>query len=258
MVGAGSDGVGRSLEPLDFLGAFEAAWRDFARTVAACDADAPVHTCAPWRVRDLVAHLGRVHLWATNIVAGGGPGDPVLDPPQFDGDLLGWYREAAAGLAQKLADCDPDVAVWTFWGAGPARFWFRRQTHETLIHVADAMLASGAQGQYPAAFADDAVSEVFEVILPRALGRTPGSNPILAPVLFHATDTGGCWLVRIGESAGVEVTSGARPGGPEVAEVWAAADELALGLWGRISRDRWRIRGPREIAERLRHGRFTT
>ena len=39
----------------------------------AAGADAPVPTCPGWTVRDLLAHQGMVHRWATAVVRGDDP-----------------------------------------------------------------------------------------------------------------------------------------------------------------------------------------
>jgi Mycothiol maleylpyruvate isomerase N-terminal domain len=42
-----------------------------ARAAESVPLDTPVPSCPGWRARDLLAHLGFVHRWATGYVAGG-------------------------------------------------------------------------------------------------------------------------------------------------------------------------------------------
>lgn len=50
----------------------------FGSAVIELDPQTPVTTCPGWKVRDLVAHVGTGHRWATEIVR-----RPQQDPPPY-------------------------------------------------------------------------------------------------------------------------------------------------------------------------------
>ena len=105
-------------------------------------------TCPEWTVRDLVAHQGMVHRWATALVRGERPTDEEVAAYETAGaaaaDPLAWLGDGAAELARSITDA-PDgprgAGLPERRAAGPG-FWARRQCHETTIHAVDAMAAS--------------------------------------------------------------------------------------------------------------------
>src|SRR5487761_1601925 len=103
-----------------------------ARAAERAGLDAPVPSCPGWRSRDLLAHLGFVHRWATSYVAA---------------ERTEATREPGEQEIAALAPADPAVRCWTFLPApSPLAFWARRQAHETAIHRVDAQLAATAAG----------------------------------------------------------------------------------------------------------------
>src|SRR5215469_12697063 len=80
----------------------------FRAAAAAAGTNAQVPGCPDWKVADLVAHLGGVHLsWAAVVAAG-----PASSPPAEDavgdvephGDLFDWSADATARLLAALSD----------------------------------------------------------------------------------------------------------------------------------------------------------
>ena len=104
--------------------------------------DAPVAACGGWAVRDLAAHVGQVHRWATTIARTGQAADEDDWAPEDD-VLAGWLEEGLEDLCAALAT-DPDRPCWTFAGPTTVRWWQRRQAVETLVHRIDAEQAAGA------------------------------------------------------------------------------------------------------------------
>ncbi len=172
---------------------------------------APVPACPGWRVRDLLAHLGFVHRWATGYVAEERtemtpePGEEeIIRLAPADESLLGWFRDGHARLVSVLAAADPAVRCWTFLPApSPLAFWARRQAHETAIHRADAQLAAAAAGSgadldpFPAGLAADGVDE----LLMGFGGRNPGSLSDAPAVLVISAEDGAAadeWTVVMG------------------------------------------------------------
>lgn len=207
-------------DDLDHLVLLARLQEAFLADVRDADPHAPVPACGPWRVRDLVEHVGGVHHWAAaqarrreETPLGAGP---------FD--LAPFYAEHAAELRETLAELDPDARAWTLLEpddpASTVRFWHRRQVHETLVHLHDLRAASGrvVDDVAPAVWAD-AVDEIVTVLQPRQL-RLGRAEPLGRPVALHASDTGTAWVLG---------------GGRSVATVTAPARDLTLVLWGRVA-----------------------
>lgn len=147
----------------------------FADLLATTDLGAAVPTCPGWTVTDLAHHLGTVHRWAAGAVREGRPLDLEETGPADRDGLVAWYREGADDLTALLTATDEAAEVWSF-GPKPrtARFWSRRQAHETAMHAEDLGLAAGAVPALPADLALDGVDEVVTLFFPRQarLGRT--------------------------------------------------------------------------------------
>jgi uncharacterized protein (TIGR03083 family) len=214
--------------------------RDGALLAAAADRaglDAVVPPCLPWRVRDLLRHLGYVHRWAAGYVSEARE-DMVDEPAEDelllagpgDAELLGWFRDGHAELVRVLRSADHGLSCWTFLDApSPLAFWARRQAHETAIHRADAESAAGEVTGFPAQFAADGIDELIMGFWARSRPRTDRGSALLV----HATDTSGKWLVDLGAGT-------AERGGATDADcvVTGPASELYLLLWNRPPRGR--------------------
>lgn len=220
----------------------------FARYAEQAGLDAPVPTCPEWRVRDLVAHQGMVHRWATARVT-----DEEIDTDAVEAeglhapDPVEWLRDGAVALAQALHDAPEDLAGTVFLANAPSprTFWARRQCHETTIHAVDALAA--ALGRYPQPsetwvtpeVAMDGLDELLTGFLPRSRSRLRSEEPYTLLVLPEDDSADRSWLVRVGsEAPRVERRAGApaesRSGEPEADARWrGSAVALYLALWNR-------------------------
>ncbi|WP_328722011.1 maleylpyruvate isomerase family mycothiol-dependent enzyme [Streptomyces sp. NBC_00247] len=152
------------------------------------DLAAKVPTCPGWTLRDLAAHVGGAHRWAGEIVrtrateeladesVPGFEGPDVEGPdvegpdgtPDGDGHraaLDAWLAEGAAATAAALREAGPDAAAWSWGGDARAAFWARRVTHETVVHLADAALATGAVYTQEPEVAADTIDEWLSTVL---------------------------------------------------------------------------------------------
>ncbi|MEV6006766.1 maleylpyruvate isomerase family mycothiol-dependent enzyme [Streptomyces sp. NPDC051976] len=196
--------------------------------------DAPVPTCPEWRVRDLVAHTGAVHRWATAYVAEG-----RTEPEDWDettpGDagLVDWYREIHRGLADALSAAPADLTCWFFLTAPSAlAFWARRQAHEVTIHRVDAEAACGRPPTpVEAAFAADGIDELLAGFHGRSRSRFRSDRPRSLRVRALDAPDGGDWLVRLSAEAPVVVHD--TPEQPADCTVTGSAQDLYLALWNR-------------------------
>ena len=221
------------IEPAHGLAHLERAAADIVDMLAEAELDLPVPSCQGWGVADLVAHLGRTHLWAEYCIRVRDPKAPdVLAPLADRAGLAGWYAECAGALIETLRDTDPGAECWTF-GPSPqtAAFWSRRQAHEAAVHRWDLGAALGRDVGYPRSLAVDGIDEVVSMFLPRQV-RLQRMPPLEGSLAVRAEGRG--WVL-----AG----DGTRPSdGPADAEVSGRADALVLLLWGRVGLDDPRIR----------------
>ncbi|MGH9075168.1 MAG: maleylpyruvate isomerase family mycothiol-dependent enzyme [Acidimicrobiales bacterium] len=225
----------------------------------------PVRSCPDWDVAELVRHVGSVWGFAADVVRTGEraerPQAPSGVPPAA---LLAWAGQRVDDLAEvleRLAAADPDGPCWTFAGPATRRFWARRQAMETALHAWDVAEAAGRPEPIEARVAADGVDELLTVILPRSLGRQPGSWSGQS-VHLHRTDGDGSgggaggdggageWLVRLGPAGAVAVERGHAKG--DVA-VRGPASSLYLWCSGRVRAaelPELDVVGDRSLAER--------
>ncbi len=182
---------------VDHVDAFPRAADRFATALARCDLHAPVPACSGWTTYDLLVHLGNTHAWAATIVETGERAAEQNDEPHSRRHrvVADWYVGKAGDLFEVLRSTPPDRPCWTFVsGAGVARFWSRRQLHETLMHLVDLDQAEHRTTDLSPVLAADGVDEVLTVLLRRMHER--GHDAVLtAPLTIRATDVDRAWTL---------------------------------------------------------------
>ncbi len=177
--------------------------RLFVEAVRKSGLDAPVPTCPDWTAADLARHQGRVFYWISTIVETKAQEyidrTPFEDEAEGADDPLAFVERGAEHALAVLGAADPETPVWNWidGGPGPARFWFRRMAHETVVHRADAEAAAtgriGTSRVDPAELAADGIDEFLDFLDMRSRGgRTP---PLSGSYHFHTTDVPGEWVV---------------------------------------------------------------
>lgn len=208
--------------PGDHLATLADLQDQFRRTIAQVDPATRVPWCGRWTVEDLVVHLARVHHWAAaqaartrEVPLGRGPFD--LEP---------FYAAQAAELHETLVRLGPDALGSTLDGPGPVAFWYRRQVHETLVHLWDLRTAGGLALEAAPTLWADTVDEVVTVMHPRQvrLARTP---PLARRIALVADDVERTWELAAADDAPDEVA----------VTITGPARSLALLLWGRTTPD---------------------
>ncbi|WP_410589618.1 maleylpyruvate isomerase family mycothiol-dependent enzyme [Amycolatopsis sp. lyj-23] len=231
--------------PRDYLPVLAELTGAFTDKLRTADPAAAVPDCAGWSVADLATHLGNVHRWAATVVRTG-----EVQPQDFEqpagADLPSWYAESAQLLLGELEAADPAAPCWHFGGTGKTKaFWFRRQVHETAVHLAD----SGSGHVLDPAVAADGVDEVLTVWLPRVTRWHPAPS-LDAPLALRATDTGDAWTLHPGQPPAL---------GPAVepaATADATARDLLLHLWKRTATPP-RLSGDTALAGQFLRAPFT-
>lgn len=171
------------------------------------DLRAPVPSCPGWTLGMLLRHIGGGHRWVEEVVrtraTGYLPddqvrkleGDDSADPPGS------WLTAGATQLADTLRAAGPDADVWTPLDSTSCSFWARRFAHETLVHRADATLATGSGFAVADEVALDAIDEWMELdALPQHFEWKPQKRELLGPgrtLAFEATDADAAWFVDL-------------------------------------------------------------
>lgn len=208
--------------------------------------DQLVPTCRDWNVRQLVAHTGMVHRWATGIVRGeihSRNATAATDRFEVDGMLVddpgGWLLAGAGDLAQALEEAPDDLDRPFFLNdAPPSKLaWARRQCHETSIHAADGL--SARLGQFPtaadteilAAVGTDGIDELLRGFATREGEELRTTSAETVSVVVAATDVGRSWTLHLSDGPAVcdEGTTVHNP----AARLSGTAAQLYLGLWNR-------------------------
>jgi uncharacterized protein (TIGR03083 family) len=262
---AASASYSTAVEPLPIAQHIDVVAAEGAKFAAAgrrADFDAAVPSCPGWNVRDLVRHLGEIHLWAAGNVAQR-PGSRLdvedreelarqwPDLAEFwpdDADLVDWYQRTNDNLVAVLRSAPADVAADTFLPApSPLAMWARRQAHETSIHRFDAEIASGPATSYDPLLAADGIDELLYGFY-RAVERSR-KRPIQVNgeklIHVHADDTDNDWYMHLSPNS----ISWAPAGGEADLTITGTASDLYKSLWNRGNDSSIAASGERRLLE---------
>ena len=197
----------------------------------ATDLRDPVPRLGRWKVRDVVAHLGGVHRWATRIVSTRSMAGPSFTKGRLDGAALcDWFDEGLDLLVATLRAADPDSPCPNFSSGSAKRagFWLRRQAHETTVHRWDIDRALGTPTDIPAEVAADGVAEYLEVFF-----GTDRRFSLAQPVVLTVPAISRSWTIRPNPSDDRVRVEVGKPGDAPV-ELGGEAQELLPVLWNRL------------------------
>jgi uncharacterized protein (TIGR03083 family) len=214
-----------------------------AESVVEAGPEATVPSCPGWTVRDLVAHIGMVHRWATANLVGDAEMARTPEPIEVEGrtqpDPAAWLRSGGAALLEAIdaADDDLDALVFLKDAPPPRQFWTRRQCHETTIHGVDALgarlgrLPTTAEADVPLDIAVDGIDELLTGFVPRRRERVRSATPYSLGV--RPDDAPSTWLLEVSEDP-VVTSRHSGPGAPRTDRVLTGpAAGLYLALWNR-------------------------
>lgn len=175
----------------------------------------------PLDLAGLAARVGAANLFVAATVTdfNGADSPPDGAPPKTPDDrdeLVRWVEGTGEVLVMAL-DTEPGTPAWGFYTPPNAGYWQRSIAVETMLHRWDAEQALGEPGPLDPELSCEGVTEVFDVLAPRQIGRGKAWPPD-ACIRLDATDTDDWWTFG--------------PGDP-VAEVRGTAADLLLLLRGR-------------------------
>ncbi len=186
---------------MDFRTALIEETKSFGDVIRGADPSTPVPTCPGWTLNQLFKHVGRGNRWCAQIIAHRmlHPLDPrdVPDgkpPDDLDG-ALAWLSGGVQAIFDAVDHVGPETRVWTFVSPKPAGWWIRRRLHETVVHRADAVLATGGEFTVAPELAADGISEWITLNTAQA---DPHAPPLArgTSLHLHATED---WLGPTGE-----------------------------------------------------------
>ncbi|MCP4962560.1 MAG: maleylpyruvate isomerase family mycothiol-dependent enzyme [Actinomycetia bacterium] len=231
------------MDVADYIGYVTYEGDRFANAAEKGDLDVAIPACEGWDMRELVRHLGLIHLWAAGNVAF--PQNDWFDATDLpglahywpdlggdwpaDADLVAWYRKTLANLIRVLESAPADVECFSFLPAPtPLTMWARRQASEIAIHRYDAEIARGVSGDFEVEFATDMLDEVLAGFAPRPRTLELEDN---RTIHVHAEDSGEHWHLTLGPEA---ITTSRTDAHADLTLAGSASD-LYLLLWNRTA-----------------------
>ena len=200
--------------------------------IRSSDLTTPIGHLGRWKVRDVAAHLGGVHRWATRIIISRSMDGPGFTKSRLDGlALCDWLDVGVVELTDALRSADGDDPCPNFnpGSAKTVAWWSRRQMHETTVHAWDVERALECTTPIDPTVAADGIDEYLDVFV-----RTRGKQTLIAPLILATTRPSRAWTL----------TPAARPGRLDVAagrshqattELSGRPEQLLLALWRRLS-----------------------
>jgi uncharacterized protein (TIGR03083 family) len=219
--------------------------------VARIGLDAAVPSCPGWTVDDVVRHVAMVYVHKVEVLKLGALPDPW--PPDFSGlTSLEWYDDARAAIVDALEAAGTATQTWTFSPRDrTSAFWYRRMTHETVIHRIDVEQAHGVVTPIDA---DLALDGIDEVLYPTLGGPWWEEGDTAYPIdaTVRLTAGGRSWTVHA-DATSLDVRQGAEGArGDIAAEVSGDPAQVYLWLWGRAGEDAIEAAGDPDVVRALR------
>lgn len=254
------------VNPERFLGAIDAHGAVLIDAVSSVPLETPVPSCPGWSVANLAAHTAAVYLHKTAIVRDGWVDGPAPYPTDIaartDEGVVNLLVESLNEMLSVLGNANPEAPAYTWSvhdGTNHVAWWIRRMAHETLIHAADGILATGGTPTAEEWLGIDGVDEILNEMMvgvpPWATAEPEGGRIDLA-----ASDR--TWSLRFGTWSGTSPRTEETYVGEDmvlfdaegVASTRIATNgaNLDLWLWGRQGLEPGAVAGAAGPAERLR------
>ena len=258
-----------SIEVARYVDAMLDEGERFASAAEAGPLAIPIDACPGWTMRELVEHVGLVHLWAAANIAFPSSSWISVDGfddlraywPAFcagvpdDSELVEWYRSTLRHLVDVIESTPEDHRCLTFLPASsPIVMWARRQAFEIAVHRYDAESARSITSSFDPSFAADLLDELLVGFAPKMRSAATDRDRVIrielddAPSRYTVTmsstgvtttaeapDTDVHLVVR-GSAADVALLLWNRPAGPTVRY---EGDERVLDVWAETCRIQW-------------------
>lgn len=214
------------MDAASYLRHFRRELDAFAACLAGGDLDTPIeHGEDADDLAELAAQVGASNLFAAAAVSDwdGRSEPPDGTPPvvpEDRGELIRWVDGTGEVLLMAL-DTDATSPAWGFYTPPNVGHWQRACAVSMMLRRWDAERATGTAAPLDPELAGAGISEVFEVLAPRQIGRGKAWPPD-ACIRLDAIDTGDWWVFGPGEP---------------VAQLAGIAEDLLLLLRGRRSPD---------------------
>jgi len=229
-------------------------------------ADVPIPTCPEWTMVNLAAHTAAVYQHKALTIEEGwvesSPPWPSDLADRDDGGVPELLRASLDRIVGVLEQADPETAVYTWGsetGSGTVWWWARRMSHETLIHSADALLATGAEPKAETWLATDGIDEVLEEML---TGAPDWAESTVDGERFDLVTNGRRWKLRWARFSGTSPWSGRtyidddllvfEGNGDPATVISAPAASINYWLWGRASMPDGAVSGDLSMVDRIR------
>lgn len=248
----------------DFLGAIAEHGQKLIDVTGRLDLDISVPTCPGWTVRDLVVHTATVYQHKAITVADGwvdsSPPRPTGLGEAGDAAVIDELQASLNAVLIVLEQADLSKPTYTWCDhEHTADWWVRRLAHESLIHAADAIVASGGTPDAEAWLAIDGVDEILDEMMvgyPAWATFADGTDRI------DLTSGGRTWSLRSGHWSGASPTSQTvyvdepavvtDTNGAADATISADPQTLDYWLWGRAELPADAVNGDRTLAAFVR------
>lgn len=220
--------------PVDEIAAIGVEVARISDLIRQHDLATPVPHLGRWKVRDVAAHLGGVHRWATRTIVERSRDVPGYTKSKLDGaELCNWFDEGAEELLDVLHSNELHEACPNFNPGSPKTigWWARRQMHETTVHRWDIEQALDCTTPVDPNLAADGVDEFLDVFV-----RTRGKQTLTAPLVLTSIEPEQSWTITPASKPGrVDTLATASSG--DLSAILGPPDQLLLFLWGRLTLD---------------------
>jgi uncharacterized protein (TIGR03083 family) len=212
---------------------------------------APVPSCPPWTVEDVLTHLARVYLHKVECMRQQRSPEPW--PPDLSHrEPIGLVRDSLGTLVGELRSRGPSAPSYTWYPPDQTvGFWYRRMAQETVIHRVDVELAHDCVTPVDPELAVDGVDEVLTIMLAGDWSDEPVDEAAGRSVVL--TTGGRSWRVGLDRTQ-VEVV--ARPAGAAAPSADATVEgdphDVLLWTWGRAPVERLAVTGDHGAVQALR------
>lgn len=247
------------MDVTDYIGFVRVEGERFVTAAEMGDMHVAIDACDDWNMRDLVRHLGLIHLWAAANVSFAQDdwldADDIPDMGRYwpelgsswpeDHDLTSWYRLTKDNLIRVLEEAPLDHHCFSFLPAStPVTMWSRRQASEIAIHRYDAEAARKIPSHFEPAFAADMLDELLSGFAPRPM---QDEIEVDRPRILHvsANDVDEDWYLTLSRTG---ITTD-REGGNADLTISGSASQLYLFMWNRTGESTVALEGDADLID---------